>query len=250
MATRALTMLVPPPPPPPPATTSSGDAHGDGEMMRGERPPPAFDPDAEPARDMLLFSAGASPPFRSVRLRARRPGCLACGEPPSGAEERARSGGAERERAYGPPDSCAPLPPLSPLLAGGGGPSVSGGQGEGPPRVSARELAGSEARGRVLLDVRPRAQFELCALRGSVNAPWDEQAGGWDRGRWVAEARAAVAKSEGGEQRRVYVLCRNGIDSQAAARALREGGGEGWVGDVVGGLRAWRQEVDARFPDY
>ena len=68
-----------------------------------------------------------------------------------------------------------------------------------------------------------------------------------------ARARGRGAAGGGG-RRRVYVVCRNGIDSQEAARALWEAegaDGEGrWIGDVVGGLRAWREEVDLGFPEY
>lgn len=56
----------------------------------------------------------------------------------------------------------------------------------------------------------------------------------------------------------IYFVCRRGNDSLLAARAVRrsllaaEGdeGGEGAVGDVVGGLLAWSREVDGEFPMY
>ena len=50
----------------------------------------------------------------------------------------------------------------------------------------------------------------------------------------------------------VYVVCRLGIDSQLAVRKIRGMKGmEGrYVGDIRGGYRAWREEVDPEWPDY
>ena len=47
-----------------------------------------------------------------------------------------------------------------------------------------------------------------------------------------------------------YVVCRLGNDSQTAADALRSVKGAGTVKDVIGGLRAWSNQVDSEFPLY
>ena len=44
------------------------------------------------------------------------------------------------------------------------------------------------------------------------------------------------------------VVCRRGNDSLTAARLLQEAGHD--ARDVVGGLRAWSEQVDRKFPVY
>lgn len=52
-------------------------------------------------------------------------------------------------------------------------------------------------------------------------------------------------------KRDAYVVCRLGNDSQIAADALRKVVLEGViVKDLIGGLRAWSNRVDAKFPVY
>ena len=54
----------------------------------------------------------------------------------------------------------------------------------------------------------------------------------------------------------MHFICRLGNDSQVAARKFQEVKREGkmkkfeFKGDVKGGLKAWREEVDPEFPDY
>lgn len=48
----------------------------------------------------------------------------------------------------------------------------------------------------------------------------------------------------------VFVLCRLGNDSQIAADAIRAMDSNVIVKDVVGGLRAWSNEIDPTFPVY
>jgi adenylyltransferase/sulfurtransferase len=54
--------------------------------------------------------------------------------------------------------------------------------------------------------------------------------------------------------RPIYTVCRLGNDSQVAVKKLKElgadGGGKRVVGDIKGGFRAWREEVDPEWPDY
>jgi adenylyltransferase/sulfurtransferase len=45
-----------------------------------------------------------------------------------------------------------------------------------------------------------------------------------------------------------------GNDSQISVKKMKElgldHGGQRWVGDIKGGLRAWREIVDTEFPEY
>jgi adenylyltransferase and sulfurtransferase len=47
-----------------------------------------------------------------------------------------------------------------------------------------------------------------------------------------------------------YFICKLGNDSQLAVDAFRSVAKEGVVKDLVGGLRAWANEVDPNFPIY
>lgn len=211
---------------------------------------------------LLLFSGGAAvcaPTFRSVRMRPRRRECLACGDgsgPGPGPGADAGGGGRLTLDALrrGRVD----------YVAFCGGPSAPPGLlllGEGE-RVSARDYEKEKkmlGRGpHVLLDVRERELFDVASIDGAVNVPFS-------RIRSTA-ARARQAGGKGGEEGAlpewlprdlpadapIYVVCRVGNDSQVVARELIDTGlgrgGERWIGDIRGGMRAWRDEVDGTLP--
>jgi adenylyltransferase/sulfurtransferase len=110
----------------------------------------------------------------------------------------------------------------------------------------------------VLLDVRAKKQFELCALPGAINIPLDELPHQFDR---VQEL------SNRGEYT-IYCLCRRGIASLEATRILRQHAKKNHtaavatstvqddqqrtylVRNIRGGLNAWRKDVDPSFPKY
>ncbi|KAF2453394.1 molybdenum cofactor [Lineolata rhizophorae] len=168
---------------------------------------------------LLLFSATADAPFRSVRLAARRPGCAACSARATVTRDALAGGSLDYVRF------CGAVEPVRAL-----------GPGE---RVGAREYYAEEPDpdpDHVLVDVRDKVQFELCSLAGSINIPYSE-----------------IAATALPPRRRIYVVCRLGNDSQLAARRMKElglgAGGKRWIGDIRGGLSAWR-EVDGEFPDY
>ncbi|OSX59064.1 hypothetical protein POSPLADRAFT_1152237 [Postia placenta MAD-698-R-SB12] len=173
---------------------------------------------------MLMYSALGAPPFRSIKLRARRPTCAACGA------EGERVGRIEET------DYVA--------FCGGARPDwVARGLAEGRPdsRVRATELkrvldSGKHVR---VIDVRPPTEFGICRLPGSMNIPIKEL---------VANPSQSVLGDE--EDTETYVVCRLGNDSQLAVEALRNANARGTVKDVIGGLRAWAKEVDEAFPVY
>ena len=46
-------------------------------------------------------------------------------------------------------------------------------------------------------------------------------------------------------------MCRLGNDSQIAVKRLKELGlGDRFIGDIRGGLRAWKRDVDPTWPEY
>ncbi|KAH0833159.1 Rhodanese-like domain-containing protein [Lanmaoa asiatica] len=172
---------------------------------------------------LILFSAMSMPPFRTIKLRARKPTCAACGVD------------GQRLGAMHETDYIA--------FCGGHGPDwqarglASGNPGD---RISAQELhKRRESQERcVLLDVRPKIEFGICHLPGSLSVPLP---------RLLADPSAYVLPNV---TSKIVVLCRLGNDSQIAADALREFNSLLDVKDVIGGLRAWAKDVDPQFPVY
>ncbi|KIY99793.1 adenylyltransferase andsulfurtransferase MOCS3/UBA4 [Monoraphidium neglectum] len=247
-------------------------------------------------RQLLLFDA-LSGRFTTVKLRARSPGCAACGgaaagsagqqngaaEPDgAGAGDGGEGGGRGRGRMRpadvaafdytaftgqspddGPPPPLRVLPPEQRLAAAelklrlearGANASSSGGGG-----------GGSGDGAWVLVDVRPKEQFDVMSLPGAVNMPFVTPESFIDRHLpqllRLAHGGGAAAPHQGGgaaasaaapaaaaaPPRPVYVMCRRGNHSQLAVRALREAGLAECY-DLVGGIQAWAQEVDPALP--
>jgi adenylyltransferase/sulfurtransferase len=107
----------------------------------------------------------------------------------------------------------------------------------------------------IMIDVRDKAQFGICNLENSINVPISNilasranpsQA---ELPPWVP---AELASSESKDP--IYVVCRLGNDSQIAVQKLKELGldqnGQRYIGDIQGGFRAWREQVDPDWPEY
>lgn len=89
----------------------------------------------------------------------------------------------------------------------------------------------------VLIDVRPKEQYDITKLLDSLNIPWDQ-------------FRKRDAFNEiPDKDTEVVVVCRYGNDSQRAVHKLDEMGYTN-VCDIVGGLRLWSQQVDPTIPEY
>lgn len=223
-----------------------------------------------PQPTLLLFSAYNTPQFRTARLRpTRRVNCASCSASTTISPQSLQTGSTDYIAFCGggagegdnpfapilaPADRLAPRELASLLLPGNGS---SGGNGSQSPAT-------------VLIDVRERAHFELCALPGAINIPWSSFAeklrenedefralrgvgnsvvvGGVGGGGAVSAADAA---SDARRDRDVVVVCRLGNDSQLAVKMMRDINGGGLrIRDLRGGLRAWGKEVDASWPDY
>jgi adenylyltransferase/sulfurtransferase len=119
-------------------------------------------------------------------------------------------------------------------------------------RIEAAEYAKIREREHLLLDVREKVQFDICHLDGSINIPFSAFQGGAkaeNDGKvptWLPESLPKEAP--------IYVVCRLGNDSQVVTRKLKESGldsgGKRWIGDIRGGLKAWKQQVDENWPEY
>jgi adenylyltransferase/sulfurtransferase len=163
---------------------------------------------------MLFFSAYAETPWRRLKMRGRRAGCVACGEE---ARKRGVLAGGSREEEYA---AFCGLPNQERLPE--------------EYRVDVTE-ARKRRDAALLLDVRDETQFGICNVQGSVNVPFS---------RWQAVGEGLPKELETLLEARhstdVLVLCRLGNDSQVAAKRLMDSGmAAGKVWDVKGGIREW-----------
>ncbi|KAL1963496.1 hypothetical protein VTN77DRAFT_8077 [Rasamsonia byssochlamydoides] len=210
--------------------------------------------DASADRQSLhIFSAYSTPPFRTIRLRPRRANCAVCSAQATVTLDSLRSGSTDYIQFCGsahPPQLLSPEERISP-------------REYQPLHLSSEPFT--------LIDVRDKVQFEICNLENSINIPISTILN--EKKREKAEAPNAES-SDSSEQDKdkhwpswlppsvtatdskspIYVVCRLGNDSQLAVRKLKELGldrqGERFIGDIRGGLKAWKEEVDPEWPEY
>ena len=179
---------------------------------------------------MLLFSANGTQPFRSVRLRSRRSGCFACSKDSQLSLASLSSGSLDYVLFCGLAAKVDILEPAE--------------------RVEARDYFRAKSAEHVLLDVREKIHFDICHLEGSINIPFSTFQGGQqdilNGHEWLPESLAKDSP--------IYVICRLGNDSQVVARRLKEAGldlkGQRYVGDIKGGLKSWKEQIDINWPEY
>lgn len=93
----------------------------------------------------------------------------------------------------------------------------------------------------LVVDVRPRHQFDICSIPGSINAPMQEF------GNHIDTIKGMIQQD--GDAVPISVICRRGNQSQ---RALQELHGLGFTHavDVIGGVQSWSSSIDPSFPLY
>ncbi|KAJ3817615.1 hypothetical protein EV361DRAFT_807103 [Lentinula raphanica] len=176
---------------------------------------------------LLLFSALNAPPFRSIKLRSRKPTCPACGQ-------EGQKIGTISEIDYV-------------QFCGGAAPdweSLGLAETHSGQRIRVQDLKKSIDNDETihLIDVRPKTEFEICHLPQAIHVSLSDI---------VANPPSFQPLQP---DMPTYIICRLGNDSQIAAEALREfkvnDGHDRIVKDVIGGLRAWSRDVDPQFPVY
>lgn len=162
--------------------------------------------------------------WRSLKMRGKRKGCVACGE-----EEDVKAAGGEKITAEKLKEG---LVDYVAFCGGAAGSSVH--LLERDQRVTVEE---ARQRMGLVVDVRDETQFGICALKGSVNVPFES----WYGDELPEKVKEVVAEAREKEDIPVYLLCRFGNDSQLAAkRVLAKAGLEEYrVKDVVGGTNEW-----------
>lgn len=183
---------------------------------------------------MLLFSGHVATPFRSVRMAGRRKTCFACGADSPLTPESLREGSVDYMHFCGirpAVDHLRPEERVSPK--------------EYLERI--RDLGDGTPGGHFLLDVRESEHFQVASLEGAVNVPYRKFGGKLD-----ADARPEWLPAELPPSAPIFVVCRQGEDSQIVTRKLKEMGldraGERFIGDIKGGMRAWKADIDPTMP--
>jgi adenylyltransferase and sulfurtransferase len=254
----------------------------------------ATDEVVEPESHSLhIFSAYAYPPFRTIRLRSRRNNCAVCSAAANITLDTIRTGLTDYVRFCGSatsPQILSMQERISPaqLRSSLSLDSFTSSSSSSPPFQSPF----SEADPYILIDVRDKTQYEICSLPKSVNIPistftsWtpptvqpktartsekslsvpapgmsssppetnlenkeDEQEWNKDLPEWLPQEVKSSHPSVP-----IYVVCRQGNDSQIVVQKLKEMGldrnGKRFIGDIRDGFRGWKREVDPSWPEY
>ncbi|KOS20704.1 Adenylyltransferase and sulfurtransferase uba4 [Escovopsis weberi] len=190
--------------------------------------------DPGPRASMLLLSGTADTMFRTVRVRGRRDDCLACAGGltldalRAGSLDYAQFCGVSRPVALLRPDERVSVHEYRALAAAA---AAAAGDDRGTPPV--------------LVDVRDKEHFDVCHVEGAINVPM---------GRFTShrEGGGDLLPADVPPDAPVYLICRVGNDSQIAARKLKDMGldrdGARFIGDVEGGIKAWRDSIDPSLP--
>ncbi|KAI0175717.1 adenylyltransferase [Hypoxylon sp. FL1284] len=188
------------------------------------------------APTLLLFSATSAMPFRSIRMRSRRPNCFACSSGSTLTLKELASGSLDYVQFCG---VTTPVNVLQP-----------------EERISATRyndiLTEHRNTEHLLLDVREKEHFDIASIPGAINVPFSslQSRGGSNIENqnsipgYIPQALPADAP--------IYVVCRVGNDSQLVAQRLKEMGleqdGKRVIRDIKGGMLAWKHEVDKTLP--
>ncbi|KAB5551181.1 molybdenum cofactor synthesis protein [Coniochaeta sp. 2T2.1] len=208
-------------------------------IVRGHHVQGDFPSESIPPPSLLLFSTPLSgpPSLRTVRMRSRRTDCFACSASSNLTLENMSDGSVMDYVQF-----CGGAPsPDTTLLA--------------DERISASEYAtrlAGVSKDHFLLDVREPEHFAIASLDGAVNVPFSK----WEHATKVSEDGVAIRPDwfppTLPEDAPIYVVCRVGNDSQLATRRLKDMGldcdGKRFIGDIRGGMRAWKEEVDKTMP--
>ncbi|KAI0844205.1 adenylyltransferase [Daldinia vernicosa] len=188
------------------------------------------------APSLLLFSATSTTPFRSIRMRSRRPNCFACSSASTLTLGELRAGSLDYVQFCGVTTPVTVLKPEE--------------------RVSATEyndiLTKQSDKNHLLLDVREKEHFNIASIPGAINVPFSTLQ---SRSKKSTNEESSVPEyipESLSPNAPIYVICRVGNDSQLVTRRLKEMGldanGERFVGDIEGGMRAWKHHVDQTMP--
>lgn len=187
-------------------------------------------------QQLVMFDAQDAR-FRSIKLRPKQAGCAVCGENPSVTQlvdYEAFCGSAAT-------DKCCKLNLLST-----------------DQRITVQDYKSiMDSTGpHLLLDVRPLVEVDICHLPFSLNIPLSSLEDRKSEHLQLLQERISQLKQQmaGDCRPPVYVICKQGNDSQKAVQVLEKMSGSEvddiTVKDISGGLMAWAKRIDPTFPQY
>jgi adenylyltransferase and sulfurtransferase len=191
-------------------------------------------PSEEPrSPSLLLFSASGPTTFRSMKMRGRRPTCVACSAASTLSPITIKSELFDYVQFCGVQTPVCLLSPDERITAS-----------------AYRALLDEKpSHAHVLLDVREREHFDIARIPGAVSVPFSAFQ---VRGKSTADSKLEWLPETLPPEAPIYVVCRVGNDSQIVTRKLKEmgldQGGRRFIGDIEGGMRAWKQQVDKTLP--
>ncbi|KAJ5782317.1 MoeZ/MoeB [Penicillium paradoxum] len=196
-----------------------------------------------------IFSAYSSPLVRTIRLRSRRANCAVCSAEATVSLDTIKSGSTDYVFFCGSTSLPSLLGPEERISA---------------EEYSQRYPSGLDSQRHTIIDVRDEAQFGICSLENSINIPISSiLSSGYSSGiqgsdneqqtpQFPSWLPSEVASSETTDP--IYVVCRLGNDSQIVVKKMKELGldrhGKRFIGDIRGGLRSWKEQVDSDWPEY
>ncbi|XP_048456864.1 adenylyltransferase and sulfurtransferase MOCS3 [Rhincodon typus] len=189
------------------------------------------------SQQMLIFDA-LETRFRTIKLRSKQPTCAVCGANPVVKDL------IDYEKFCGSAatDQCRTLHLLT-----------------GEQRITVQEYKQLLDQGvpHVLVDVRPQVEVDICQLPNSIYFPLaklEEKNAEYIKllqNSIVTSRKEAMAEVAAFP---VYVICKQGNDSQKAVKILQEILDNELsplsVKDIQGGLMAWACKIDPTFPQY
>ncbi|EMG49772.1 UBA4 Adenylyltransferase and sulfurtransferase UBA4 [Candida maltosa Xu316] len=162
--------------------------------------------------------------IRVFKMRKKQPNCVVCGQSPSVTREAIEDGTINYATFCG---------------------RVSFDPIDIKHRISPKEYDNVVKQGKkhVLIDVRPKEQFEITRLPNSINIEWDPTF------RKLEDSIEEYLPSDCTKDDEVFVVCRFGNDSQMAVKKLLELDFKNSK-DIIGGLSKWTEDVDPNMPKY
>ncbi|XP_078672978.1 adenylyltransferase and sulfurtransferase MOCS3-like isoform X2 [Branchiostoma floridae x Branchiostoma belcheri] len=182
---------------------------------------------------LLLFDA-LDGTFRSIKLRPRQASCVVCGDAPTVTQLQ------DYEQFCGA-KACDKTQSLRIL--------------QDNERISVQEYHTVLSSGapHLLVDVRQPVELDICQLPNPINIPISQVS----RPEQLQQLKTAVTckvqqLEQDDHKLPVYVVCRQGNDSQLAVEQLRNLLSDlpVHVTDIRGGLMAWARKIDTSFPEY
>ncbi|XP_024880813.1 adenylyltransferase and sulfurtransferase MOCS3 [Temnothorax curvispinosus] len=119
-------------------------------------------------------------------------------------------------------------------------------------RISVEEynqIVKIDSKPHILIDVRSPEEYQICHIQNSINIPLPQLSKDYNLQLINDNIKKAQEDHHSVD---LYLLCRRGNDSQKAAQYLKKMFTEDTlkIRDIIGGIHAWSNKIDPKFPKY